>query len=103
MISHDGDVISAQTCANRYTITRTYHASDVCGNVTSRSQTITVNDQTGPNITSFPEIGRASCRERVHSADDTAVRATDACGGAATISHDGEVISAQTCANRYTL
>src|SRR5439155_214129 len=88
-ITHDADVISGQTCANRYTITRTYHATDVCGNVTSRSQTITVNDQTGPNITSFPADGAVSCASAVPSADDTAVSATDACGGAVTISHDG--------------
>jgi len=52
-ITHDADVLSGQTCANRYTITRTYHATDVCGNVTSQSQTITVDDQTAPLITYY--------------------------------------------------
>jgi hypothetical protein len=44
------DVISAQTCANRYTVTRTWTATDVCGNSSTASQTITVNDQTAPVI-----------------------------------------------------
>src|SRR4029078_5782521 len=40
-----------QTCANRFTITRTYHAFDACGNSASCSQTIVVNDRTSPVIT----------------------------------------------------
>ncbi|MBI1760722.1 MAG: hypothetical protein HYR56_04725 [Acidobacteria bacterium] len=50
-VTHDPDVISNLTCANRYTIMRTYHVTDACGNVTNRTQTITVNDTTGPTIT----------------------------------------------------
>src|SRR5204863_484880 len=45
------DVISSQTCANRYTITRTYRAADVCGNSATCTQTITVNDTSAPSIT----------------------------------------------------
>ena len=40
-ITHDADVISNQTCPNRYTVTRRYHATDLCGNVTDRDQVIT--------------------------------------------------------------
>src|SRR4029077_14180691 len=102
-ISHVGDVISAQTCANRYTITRTYRATDVCGNFTDQSQTITVNDQTGPVIGTFPGPANVECASAVPSADISLVSASDACGGVVTISHVGDVISAQTCANRYTI
>ncbi|MDZ4794245.1 MAG: hypothetical protein SGI83_08200, partial [Bacteroidota bacterium] len=49
--THVGDVISAQTCANRFVITRTYRATDASGNVTNCTQTITVNDITNPTIT----------------------------------------------------
>src|SRR5205823_228388 len=38
------DATSSQTCANRYTITRTYKASDACGNTAACTQTITVDD-----------------------------------------------------------
>src|SRR5262249_25234084 len=37
-----GDNISNQTAPNRYTITRTYQATDVCGNSSTCAQTITV-------------------------------------------------------------
>ena len=45
------DVISNQTCVNRYTLTRTYRATDGSGNSASCAQTITVNDNTPPVIT----------------------------------------------------
>src|SRR5262249_40759942 len=32
VLTWGGDVISGQTCPNRYTITRTYNVSDSCGN-----------------------------------------------------------------------
>ncbi|HZV69783.1 MAG TPA: HYR domain-containing protein [Saprospiraceae bacterium] len=46
-----GDVISNQTCANKYTITRYYRATDPSGNSASCSQSIIVNDNTAPVIT----------------------------------------------------
>ncbi len=45
------DVITNQTCVNRYTLTRTYRATDASGNSTSCAQTITVNDNIAPVIT----------------------------------------------------
>ena len=50
-ITHVGDVISNQICANKYTVTRTYKATDVSGNSATCSQTITVDDITPPTIT----------------------------------------------------
>src|SRR5690606_22377254 len=44
------DVISnvSPACANNYTITRTYTATDECGNTTTHIQTITVKDEVAP-------------------------------------------------------
>jgi len=53
VISHVADVISNQTCANRFTVTRTYRATDASGNSADCSQVITVNDQTPPQISGF--------------------------------------------------
>lgn len=45
------DVISNQTCTNRYTLTRTYRATDASGNTATCAQIITVFDNTAPVIT----------------------------------------------------
>jgi hypothetical protein len=45
------DVITPGSCANRFSIVRTWTATDVCGNFSTSSQTITVDDQTAPVIT----------------------------------------------------
>ncbi|MEP6645568.1 MAG: HYR domain-containing protein [Saprospiraceae bacterium] len=50
-ISFVADVISNQTCANRFTLTRYYRATDASGNSASCSQIIIVNDNTAPVIT----------------------------------------------------
>ena len=39
------------TCADSYTLTRTWTTTDVCGNSTSHTQTITVQDTTVPVVT----------------------------------------------------
>ena len=102
-ITHQGDVVSAQTCANRFTITRTYRATDVCGNFAECTQIITVNDITAPTITACPAAVTVSCAAAVPAVNLASVTATDNCAGVVTITHIGDVITAQTCANRYTL
>ncbi len=42
------DVFSAGSCGNSFVITRTWTASDVCGNITKADQIITVQDTTVP-------------------------------------------------------
>ena len=53
VISHVSDVISDQTCANRFTLTRTYKATDVGNNTATCSQVITVYDDIPPQITGY--------------------------------------------------
>lgn len=50
-VAHVGDVITNQTCDNRFTLTRTYRATDGAGNTVECSQVITVNDDVVPQIT----------------------------------------------------
>ena len=96
------DAISNQTCANRYTITRTWTATDVCGNEATASQTITVNDVTPPIITNVPSNTTVSCASAVPAATISSVTTSDGCGGIVTVSVD-DTTSNQTCANRYTI
>jgi hypothetical protein len=76
---------------------------DVCGNSSSQTQTITVNDQTAPVINSIPSNTTVSCVGDVPSANDAAVSASDNCGGAVTITHNADVITPGSCANRYSI
>ena len=45
------DVVSNQTCLNKFTINRTYTATDACGNASSCTQVIVVNDNIPPVMT----------------------------------------------------
>jgi|GEM_PF-1074431 len=102
-VTHQGDVISGQTCPNRYTITRTYRATDVCGNFSECSQIITVNDQTPPTLT-CPAAVTVSCASQVPAPNIGSVTGvSDNCGGVVTVTHQGDVITNQTCPNRYTI
>lgn len=95
------DVILNQTCANRYTINRTYRATDPSGNSATCIQVITVNDVTGPVIT-CPANVTVPCGTSV-PVNTSSVTAVDQCGGSVTISFVNDVISNQTCPNKYTV
>lgn len=51
IVTHVSDIITNQTCANRFTLTRTYRATDPAGNSSTCSQVITVYDNIPPQIT----------------------------------------------------
>ncbi|MBK9016367.1 MAG: T9SS type A sorting domain-containing protein [Saprospiraceae bacterium] len=101
-VTHAGDVITNQTCANRYTLTRTYQAADACGNLATCAQVITVFDSTPPTV-SCPANATVQCASLVPAVNIALVVASDNCGGAATVIHVGDVITNQTCADRFTL
>ncbi len=103
IVTHQGDVISGQTCSNRFTITRTYRATDVCGNFAECTQIITVNDQTPPSLT-CPAPVTVSCASAVPAPNVALVTGvSDNCGGTVTVTHQGDVVSGQTCSNRFTI
>ena len=60
-------------------ITRTYQASDSCGNTATCTQIITVNDSIAPQIT-CPAAVTVACMTDVPAPDITLVTATDNCG-----------------------
>ena len=47
------EVTTAGACAGDYVITRTFTATDDCGNATSATQTITIIDTTAPEFTQY--------------------------------------------------
>jgi uncharacterized repeat protein (TIGR01451 family) len=101
-VSHVGDMITNQTCANRYVVMRTYRSTDICGNSATCVQTITVNDQTPPSIT-CPINVTVSCASEVPAPNTMSVTASDNCNSGVNVTHVGDVITNQTCANRYTI
>ena len=87
----------AGDAAGNYTIVRTFTATDACGNSTSASQTITVEDTTAPEL-SIPADYTAECSDELTLDDATA---TDNCGEV-TIEVSSEE-TAGDCDGSYTL
>ena len=96
-VSFVGDVITNQTCPNRFTVLRTYRAVDACGNSATCTQTITVIDTTKPSITCPTNITVSAlllCTNAVPATNPTiaaflhGVTATDNCGGSATVTNN---------------
>jgi large repetitive protein len=87
------------TCAGAYTITRTWTATDACGNETSHTQTITVQDTTAPAfVENLPGDQTVECSD-VPAA--VVLTATDNCG-TANVSFN-ESTQEGTCAGAYTI
>ncbi|MFK2821338.1 hypothetical protein U0L90_14510, partial [Flavobacteriaceae sp. LMIT009] len=89
----DGD------CPSNYTLVRTWTATDDCGNETSHTQTLTVQDTTAPEfVEALPADATVECDEVPEAATLTA---TDNCGDA-TVTYN-EVRTDGDCPSNYTL
>ena len=89
---------TAGDCAGNYMITRTFTATDDCGNSTSATQTITVEDTTAPEFTSVPADYTAECSDALILDDATA---SDNCGSVS-IEVSSETIDGDAAGN-YTV
>src|SRR6185436_12070473 len=78
------DSITPGNCAGRYTITRTWTATDGCGNSSSCDQTITVTDTTGPTI-HCPADTTVDCAAPNDPSATGEATAEDDCSGVASI------------------
>ncbi|RAJ06992.1 gliding motility-associated-like protein [Chitinophaga skermanii] len=85
-------------CPGNFTITRTFTATDACGNTSSVFYTITVRDTIAPVITGVPANIRVSCEGEAPMGTPTA---TDNCGSATITYADTKVPG--TCAGNYTI
>jgi hypothetical protein len=102
MITVSPDVINDQACDNRFTITRIYTATDVCGNTSTCAQTITAFDMIAPSITA-PANVTVECANDVPAIDYANVMVTDNCIGQITTAHLGDEITGQVCVNQFIL
>ncbi|MBN2505732.1 MAG: hypothetical protein JXQ71_03450, partial [Verrucomicrobia bacterium] len=73
------EVTTPGGCAQEYRITRTWTATDACGNAASCSQTITVEDTTAPVMVIPPDV-ILECPADTRPAATGMATATDSCG-----------------------
>ncbi len=99
-ITYNGQTITAGSCANAYTITRRWTATDSCGNTRSTSQRITVIDTGKPYFTSVPADVTIQCSDAPPPVGTPT--ATDACGPA-TVQYLGQATANTTCPGTYQL
>ena len=82
----------AGSCAGNYTITRTFTATDDCGNATSATQTITIVDTTAPDLF-VPPSYETDCSAELVLFD---ALASDECSNATITVEEDYDYSAQT-------
>src|SRR5207248_1080457 len=93
------DVNTPGTCAQNYSVTRTWTAKDACGNTSTASQTINVEDKTPPAISSLPAVATIQCPATPRFATPTA---TDACDATPSLT-SVDVNTPGTCAQNYSV
>jgi len=89
------------SCSWEITITRTWTATDVCGNQASCVQTITVEDNEAPIIT-CPDPITVECAADVPAPNTSLVTATDNCDPTPDIIFFSDVSDGQTCPETIT-
>src|SRR5207249_10430691 len=101
-VTWQGDSVSSSNCPGQLVISRTYRATDQCGNSATCIQTITVNDTNPPSIT-CPSNLTASCASQVPVPNTNSVTTSDSCGGAVTVTWQGDALSASNCPGQYAI
>ena len=92
--------VTPGACPQERLLTRTWTATDACGNAASRSQRLTVVDSAAPILSGVPADARVSCAS-VPAAP--AVTAADSCDPAPIVALVETRIDDPSCADRYTL
>ncbi len=95
------DVITPGTCPNKFVITRTWTATDLCGAIALTTQTITVNDNVKPVLPIAPEEATVDCALDVPVAIN--LTATNNCGDADQIVVPTDAITPGTCINKFSI
>ena len=89
-------------CVANYSITRTWTATDDCGNTRSKNQTIIVQDTTAPNIT-VPDDTTVECDESTDPSNTGGnATATDNCDNDVSITYS-DVTTPGACGGNYSI
>ncbi|MDD5151766.1 MAG: gliding motility-associated C-terminal domain-containing protein, partial [Flavobacterium sp.] len=93
------DVRIDGACAGSYSLTRTWTATDACGNSSTAYQTIRVKDISAPVFDALPETTTINCPA---TPEFTQATATDACGSAVTLTST-DVTTNGACEGSYSV
>jgi hypothetical protein len=93
---------SSPTCAQEYSITRTWTATDICNNVSTCVQTITIDDSTVPSLTCPPNI-TIQCTASTLPENTGSGTSTDNCDTAPAVTYTDLTTSSSTCTQEYTI
>ncbi len=100
-ITYLGQTIKTGACPDSYAITRSWRATDNCGNSTTTSQLITVRDTQKPVFTSIPQNLTLQCSASLPAVG--APVATDNCDAMVAITYLGQNTANANCQNSYQL
>ena len=97
------DTITPGSCTSSFTVTRTWTFTDACGNTSSVSQTINVNDTIAPALPAAPVDINVSCSGEVPPS--IWLTAVDNCGGEITVLGEDSAtnLDESTCVNAYVI
>ncbi|MFD1063793.1 gliding motility-associated C-terminal domain-containing protein, partial [Winogradskyella litorisediminis] len=95
------DVRTDGNCAGEYSVTRTWTATDTCGNTSTTTQTINVVDETAPEIT-VPADVTLECSDDLSTAATGEATATDSCSSNVSITSN-DVTTAGDCDGAFTI
>ena len=98
IITHSDSSVPT-TCGGDYKITRTWTATDHCGNSNSAVQEIFVQDIDAPVISALPAPFTIDCDDAPNFTTPTAI---DACASSFTLT-SADVTTPGTCANSYSI
>src|SRR5204863_434690 len=93
------DITTAGSCPGNYSVTRTWTATDDCGNASAASQTINVHDITAPVIAALPAPTTINCPATPSFAQAVA---TDTCDQSVTLIFK-DVSTPGSCPGNYSV
>jgi len=98
------DVTTEGECLGSYSVTRTWTATDACGNSSEATQTINVEDTTAPVIDALPEMSTIECSEEMIFSEATG---SDNCDQefsltSADVTTDGECLGSYSVTRTWT-
>ena len=95
--------IGSGVCPQEYTISRTWTATDACGNSSSCVQTLTIEDNVAPVITTCPSNIFIECDESTLPGNTGMAAGTDNCDAAPLVSFSDVTAASGICPQEYLI